>query len=380
VILRIFKTELILMKRKKLAVFFGGRSGEHIVSLRSAASIMKAVDTDKYEIIPVGITREGSWFTGSDAWPALWERRAPRDAFPAVMLTDPGRPGLLIKSNQSPDQWHYQPLDLAFPVLHGTYGEDGTIQGLFEMAGLPYVGSGVLASSTGMDKVVMKILFKEFGLPVAPYLFFYRWQWSGRKQQWIQKCESEICYPCFVKPANLGSSVGISKAKNTDGLVAAIEEAFRYDDKILVESYIDGREIECGVLGDISADASRPGEVVPCNEFYDYRAKYLDEQSELVIPVELGEKLEEEIKQLSVTAFRAVEASGLARVDFFLSRNGGAITINEINTLPGFTSISMYPKMWEASGISYSDLVAKLLELAETRSLRRQGLLAAPPE
>lgn len=368
------------MKRKKLAIFFGGRSGEHVVSLRSAASIMKAVDTDQYEIIPVGITREGAWLAGSDAWLALWERRTPRDAFAAVLLTDPGRPGLMIQSGESPHQWRYQPLDLAFPVLHGPYGEDGTIQGLFEMAGLPYVGSGVLASSTGMDKVVMKILFNNFGLPVAPYFYFYRWQWPGRKQEWIKKCGSEIGYPCFVKPANLGSSVGISKAKNAEDLVKAIEEAFLYDDKIVIESYVDGREIECAVLGDIRVEASRPGEVIPCNEFYDYRAKYLDDRSELVIPVELGSELEEQIKQLSVNAFRAVEASGLARVDFFLNRKDGTIIINEINTLPGFTSISMYPKMWEASGVGYSDLVAKLLELAETRHQRRQGLLASPPE
>ncbi len=368
------------MKRKKLAVFFGGRSGEHVVSLRSAASIMKAVDIDKYEIFPVGITREGSWFAGSDAWLSLWERRTPRDAFPAVMLTDPERPGLMIQSSESPHQWTYQPLDLAFPVLHGTYGEDGTIQGLFEMAGLPYVGSGVLASSTGMDKVVMKILFKKFGLPVAPYIFCYRWQWPGREQEWVNKCSSDIGYPCFVKPANLGSSVGISKVKNAVDLAGAVEEALLYDDKILIESFVYGREIECGVLGDISAEASRPGEVVPCNEFYDYRAKYIDDRSELVIPVELESELEEEIKRLSVDAFRAVEASGLARVDFFLNRNDKTITINEINTMPGFTSISMYPKMWEASGVSYSDLVSKLLELAETRHQRRQGLLAAPPE
>jgi D-alanine-D-alanine ligase len=341
---------------------------------------MKAIDVDKYEIIPVGITREGSWIAGSDAWLSLWERKPPRDSFPAMLLTDPGRPGLMIQSSESPQQWRYQPLDLAFPVLHGTYGEDGTIQGLFEMAGLPYVGSGVLASATGMDKVVMKILFKKFELPVAPYIFFYRWQWPKREQEWINRCGSELGYPCFVKPVNLGSSVGISKAKNESDLAIAVEEAFLYDEKVIIESFVDGREIECGVLGDISAIASRPGEIVPCNEFYDYRAKYVDDRSELVIPVELGSVLEEKIKQLSVKAFRAVEASGLARVDFFLDRKGGTITINEINTMPGFTSISMYPKMWEASGVSYNDLVSKLLEIAEARHQRRQGLLAAPPE
>ncbi|MFU8794993.1 MAG: D-alanine--D-alanine ligase family protein [Dethiobacteria bacterium] len=368
------------MKRKIVAVFFGGRSGEHVVSLRSAASIMKAIDPEKYDIVPVGITREGAWITGDDAWLSLWEKRQPRNAYPAAMLTDPKKPGLLVQSSDSPLEWNYRPLDLAFPVLHGTYGEDGTIQGLFEMAGLPYVGSGVLASSTGMDKVVMKILFREFDLPVAPYIYFYRWQWVGRESYWVEKCGSELNYPCFVKPSNLGSSVGISKARSSEELRRAIDESLLYDDKVIIESYIDGREIECSVLGDTDAEASRPGEVIPCNEFYDYRAKYIDDHSELVIPVELKPDVESLIKTYSVKAFKAVEASGLARVDFFLSRDGSTVMINEINTLPGFTSISMYPKLWEASGVSYNELVNRLLELAEVRHLRRSSLLAAPPE
>ncbi len=273
------------MKPKKVAVVFGGRSGEHVVSLRSAASIMEAIDKDKYDIVPVGITREGTWLTGPDAWLALWENRPPEEATPAVILTDPNRPGLLVQSASSPSEWIHQPVDIVFPVLHGTYGEDGTIQGLFEMAGVPYVGSGVLASSAAMDKGIMKTLFKESGLPVAPFIYFYRWEWTGQEQQWTTRVEEEIKFPCFVKPANLGSSVGITKVQREDKLPAAIEEALLYDDKVIVESLLEGREIECSVLGDIEPQTSRPGEIIPCNEFYDYRAKYIDDRSELVIPV-----------------------------------------------------------------------------------------------
>jgi D-alanine-D-alanine ligase len=368
------------MTRKKVAVFFGGRSGEHIVSLRSAASIMEAIDQEKYEIVPVGITREGSWITGADAWLSLWENRLPVKATAAVLLTDPTRPGLLIRDLASNDRWHFEPIDLAFPVLHGTYGEDGTIQGLFEMAGLPYVGSGVLASSTGMDKAVMKALFIAQGLPVAPYFFLYQRQWLEQQERWLIKTEQELGYPAFVKPANLGSSVGITKAYDAGGLEKAVQEAFRYDQKVLIEQFVAGREIECGVIGNRTATASRPGEVIPCNDFYDYRAKYLDDRSGLVVPVDLGADLEERIKSYAVSAFHAVEADGLARVDFFLRRDDNSIIINEINTMPGFTSISMYPKMFEASGLKYKELVSCLMELAVKRHESRRSYLAAPPE
>jgi len=368
------------MKPKKVAVVFGGRSGEHVVSLRSAASIMEAIDKDKYDIVPVGITREGTWLTGPDAWLALWENRPPEEATPAVILTDPNRPGLLVQSASSPSEWIHQPVDIVFPVLHGTYGEDGTIQGLFEMAGVPYVGSGVLASSAAMDKVIMKTLFKESGLPVAPFIYFYRWEWTGQEQHWTTRVEEEIKFPCFVKPANLGSSVGITKVQREDKLPAAIEEALLYDDKVIVESLLEGREIECSVLGDIEPQTSRPGEIIPCNEFYDYRAKYIDDRSELVIPVELGDKLERTVRDYSARAFKAVEASGLARVDFFVNTATETVTLIEINTIPGFTSISMYPKLWEASGIRYGELVGRLLELAEDRFQRRRALMVTPPE
>ncbi len=368
------------MKRKRVAVIFGGRSGEHVVSLRSAASIMEAIDKDCFEVIPIGITREGAWLAGADAWLSLWENRPPREATPAVMLTDPTRPGLLVQSSGSPDKWVHQPVDIVFPALHGTYGEDGTIQGLFEMSGIPYVGSGVLASSIAMDKVKMKIQFKEHGLPIAPFIHFYRWEWNNRKDKWEEQVRNKIGYPCFIKPANLGSSVGITKVQSNDELAVAVEEALLYDEKVIVESLIEGREVECSVLGDIEPLASRPGEVIPCNEFYDYRAKYIDDRSELVIPVELGSKLESIIRDYSIKAFQAVEASGLARVDFFVDSSTETATLLEINTIPGFTSISMYPKLWEASGISYDELLRQLLELAENRFQRRRELMVSPPE
>ncbi|MFO7952864.1 MAG: D-alanine--D-alanine ligase family protein [Bacillota bacterium] len=368
------------MSQKKVAVIFGGRSGEHVVSLRSAASIMEAIDREDYEIVPVGITREGVWLTGPDAWFSLWENRYPREAHRTVLLTDPSNPGLLVQSDNSPSEWHFQPIDIAFPILHGTYGEDGTVQGLLEMAGIPYVGSGVLASSVAMDKVFMKMLFKEHGLPVAPYLYFYRWQWNNRENYWIAQIIEALSFPCFVKPANLGSSVGITKVKSVDDLVQAIEEALLYDDKVIVEKFLEGREIECSVMGDLEPEVSRPGEVIPCNEFYDYQAKYIDDRSELVIPVELGQELEDKVREYSEKAFKAVEASGLARVDFFVNTNTGLVTVIEINTIPGFTSISMYPKLWEASGVKYEKLVRRLLELAETRFHRRNSLMVTPPE
>ncbi len=368
------------MERKKVAVIFGGRSGEHVVSLRSAASIMEAIDTDKYEVIPVGITREGAWLTGPDSWLSLWEQRPARDADRAVILTDPNRPGLLVQSAQSPTQWHFRPIDLVFPVMHGTYGEDGAIQGLFEMAGIPYVGSGVLASSTGMDKVVMKALLIHYGLPVARYIYFNRFQWNSRSQMWQSRVKKELGFPCFVKPANLGSSVGITKVEAAEELATAVEEAMLYDEKVIIEEFIKGREIECAVLGDYDISASRPGEVIPCNDFYDYRAKYIDDRSDLIIPVELGEKLEECIKDYSIKAFQAIEASGLARVDFFVDADSDKVVLNEINTMPGFTSISMYPKMWEASGVSYRELVSRLIEIAEERFERRLSLMFTPPE
>ena len=371
---------VIRLKQKNLAVLFGGRSGEHVVSLRSAASIMDAVDGERYRIIPVGITREGLWLAGDGVWQILWEQRSVKTAARATLVMDPGNPGLLVEHPHRGQGWEFIPLDLVFPVLHGPYGEDGTIQGLLELAGLPYVGSGVLGSAAAMDKGVMKTLFRRHGLQVGPYLCFHRFEWSADSQSWQNQIDQSLGYPCFVKPANLGSSVGISRVCGAASLPAAVEEALLYDDKIIVESNLVGREIECSVLGDLEPETSRPGEIIPCNNFYDYRAKYIDDRSELVIPVELGAKLEKKIKDLSCSAFKAVEASGLARVDFFVDPVKDAVIINEINTMPGFTSISMYPKLWEASGVSYRMLVSRLLDLAESRFQRRRSLRALPPE
>ncbi len=368
------------MNKKKLAVIFGGRSGEHVVSLRSAASIIEAIDYNRYDVIPVGISREGTWLAGEDAWLSLWEKRPPAKAGRAVIYIDPAGPGLMIQSANSPTSWDFQPLDVVFPVLHGPFGEDGTIQGLLEMAGLPYVGSGVAASALGMDKALMKNQFRLRGIPVAPSLAFNRRQWHLDCGQIKKNVINELSLPCFVKPANLGSSVGISKVKCEAELESAVNEALMYDDKVIVESFARGREIEVSVIGDLEPRASKPGEVIPCNDFYDYNAKYIDDRSELIVPVELGPDLEARLKELACQAFLAVEASGLARVDFFVNSEEGSILVNEINTMPGFTSISMFPKLWEASGICYTDLVAELLKLAEARHARRKELLFTPPE
>ncbi len=368
------------MNRKTVAVIFGGSSGEHVVSLKSARSIMEAIDGERYRIIPIGISREGTWFTGSEAWSLLRERGDLQGLQRAVMLTDPRRPGLLVENKGWPDSWGFQHLDLVFPVLHGPYGEDGTIQGLLELSGIPYVGCGVLSSAVAMDKTVMKMLFLKHGLPVGPYLYFTRWEWRCKASLLVGRICRELKLPCFVKPANLGSSVGITRVSDAARLAVAIEEALRYDDKVIVEGELKGREIECSVLGDLEPRASRAGEIIPCNEFYDYKAKYLDDRSELIYPADLPPGLEAKIQELACRAFTSVEASGLARVDFFVNPEAESIMINEINTMPGFTIISMYPKLWEVSGIGFRDLVSRLLELAEDRFARRRGLRTAPPE
>ncbi len=368
------------MERKNVAVLFGGRSGEHVVSLKSARAIMEAIDEERYAIIPVGISRDGTWLSGEEVWERLREQ-GDLSALPrAVMLTDPLRPGLLIEGTRGGLSWRFVKIDLVFPVLHGPYGEDGTVQGLFELAGIPYVGSGVLASSVAMDKVVMKLLFQQHGLPVGPYLHFNRPRWQAEAPRLTGQICSELGLPLFVKPANLGSSIGISRVMEEGELSAAVEEALRYDDKVIVEAALRGREIECSVLGDLEPRASRPGEIIPSNEFYDYRAKYLDDRSELIYPARLAPDLEERVREYACRAFRAVEAGGLARVDFFVDTDSGSLYVNEINTMPGFTAISMYPKLWEVSGIGYRELVDRLLTLAEERFARRGGLLTAPPE
>jgi len=355
-----------LGKKLKVGILFGGRSGEHAVSLLSAASVMSAMDPGKYEIVPVGITEDGRWLAGGDPMKALQEKDIPGDCFFASMVTDPRAPGLLLL-DESKSSRGFIPLDAVFPVLHGPYGEDGTVQGLLELAGLPYVGAGVLSSAAGMDKVVMKILFQHRGLPVGDFLYFKSFDWARERISLLKKIEERLGYPCFVKPANLGSSVGVNKADGQEALIRCIEEALRYDHKVIVEAYIRGREIECSVLGDEEPICSVPGEIVPGGEFYDYRAKYIDSSSKLIIPASLPPEARERIRAYAVEAFLAVECSGLGRVDFFYQEEEDRVYVSEINTIPGFTSISMYPKLWEASGVPYEALIDRLLQLAFER-------------
>ena len=341
----------------RVAVIFGGMSSEHEVSLISAASIIKALDPYTYEIIKIGITKRGHWAIGVeiDEMESLNEKHVePKFGLDELIELKP---------------------DVVFPVLHGTYGEDGTIQGMFEIANLPYVGCGVLSSALGMDKSVAKKLFKEAGLNTAPYVEVKRSEWRNFADNIIQEVEKKLRYPCFVKPANSGSSVGINKAKNRESLIAHINEAARYDRKILIEAYVNGREIEVSVLGNDKPKASLPGEIVPCNEFYDYSAKYIDNKSGLNIPADVSPDLTEKFRESAVKAYKALDCAGMARVDFFLEKSTDKIIINEINTIPGFTGISMYPKLWEASGLKYKDLVDSLIELALERFKDKQESL-----
>lgn len=362
-------------ERLNVGVLFGGRSGEHDVSLESAASVMGAMDPKKYNIIPIGISKEGRWLAGGDPLGSLKKRDIPGDCSYATIITNPSSPGLLLlDGGEQAQRSSFLPLDLVFPVLHGPHGEDGTIQGLLELAGLPYVGAGVLASAVGMDKEFMKILFRHRGLNVGDYLAFYAWQWEGNADQIVLEIEEKLGYPCFIKPANMGSSVGISKSFHREALLQGIEEAFRFDLKVVAEANVSGREIECSVLGSERPVASLPGEIIPCNDFYDYKAKYLDNRSELLIPAPLEKEIIEAIQADAVEAFLAVECHGLGRVDFFYQPDKEKIIVNEINTMPGFTNISMYPKLWEAGGLSYAQLIDELIEIAVERFRRRGNL------
>jgi D-alanine-D-alanine ligase len=352
-----------LAKKIRVGVIFGGRSGEHEVSLRSAESIINAIDKKKYEVVPIGITQQGRWLVSGDARAMLPENVMRADHHESVaIIGDPTQRGLKkLDANMS------ERLDVVFPVLHGTYGEDGTIQGLLEMAGVPYVGCGVLGSATGMDKIVMKQLFAQAGLAVADYEWFLRAAWEENPAAIIKKIARRLGYPVFVKPANLGSSVGISKAHDKHELIDAINDAARYDRRLVVERAIVGREIEVSVLGNDHPIASLPGEIITGHEFYDYEDKYVDTTSRTEVPARLPKKILEHLQRDAVTAFQALDGAGLARADFFVENGTRRILINEVNTMPGFTSISMYPKMWEASGIGYSELIDRLIALAFER-------------
>jgi len=385
------------MKKLRVGVLFGGRSGEHEVSLLSAASVLNAIDKEKYEVVPIGITKDGRWLTAEHAQNLLEGKHIhePRHLRAGDPETTPGaavlaqgesvvvppepahRDGGLVPFQT--DAAHLRratdraiDVDVIFPVLHGTFGEDGTIQGLLELADIPYVGAGVLGSAAGMDKDIMKSLFIAAGIPIVKHVTILRTTWEKEPKSVHKLVESRLKYPVFVKPANLGSSVGITKAHNRQELCPAIEEAAKFDRKIVIEQGVGGkkkkaREIECSVLGNNEPVASTPGEIVPVKEFYDYDAKYLDEGSELIIPARLTKAQTKRVQELAVAAFKAVDCSGLARVDFLMDPTTKKIYLNEINTMPGFTSISMYPKLWAASGLSYPDLIDRLIQLGIER-------------
>lgn len=365
-----------MQQRQTVGVIFGGRSGEHEVSLRSAATILSALDPEKYNPLPIGITRAGQWVTG----PAASEMLSPTSSPDAVAALDTDAPALAPPAKVLTALADVLPqLDVAIPVLHGTYGEDGTIQGLFEMLGLPYVGCGVLASATGMDKIVMKQLFRQSGLPVVDFRWFARHEWVANAQRLTDSIVEELGFPLFVKPANLGSSVGITRVDDVSNFKSAVELAARYDRRIIVEKGYDVREIEVSVLGNDHPEASLPGEIISSAAFYDYADKYSpDSQSQLVIPARLTPDQTAAIRALAVRAFQALDGAGLARVDFFLLPQTGEIMVNEINTMPGFTRISMYPKLWEASGRSLPSILNQLIDLALARHAEKTQLARGP--
>jgi D-alanine-D-alanine ligase len=361
------------MARKiRVAVIFGGQSGEHDVSLRSARAILRHIDRERFEIVPVGITREGRWLIGGDPLRELaTASRLPLELEP-VSSGAGSAPATTGESALALLESLPGEIDVAFPVLHGPYGEDGTIQGLLELAGIPYVGCGVLASAVAMDKPTAKRLFASVGLEQARWIAFTWHEWQCQHQTLLARIERELGYPCFVKPANLGSSVGVSKARRREELLAAIELASRYDRRIVVEEAIDARELEVSVLGNEEPVASIVGEIVPSREFYDYEAKYIDPHSQLLIPAPISEEQAATVRRMALEAFRVIDGAGMARVDFFLERSTGRILINEVNTIPGFTAISMYPKLWEASGLCFRDLITRLIELALERHQAQQ--------
>lgn len=345
-------------KRLRVGVLFGGRSGEHEVSLASAASVIRALDADKYEAVPIGITKEGHWLVGVGAQKMLPE--VLRTGQRVTMTADPTDAALVRLDGSGGGQR----LDVVFPVMHGTFGEDGTIQGLLDLAGLPFVGAGVLGSAIAMDKDVAKKLLRAAKIPVVPWVAFRRDEWERNEPEVIFQIEKEFHYPVFVKPATLGSSVGMSKVHDRRELTPALNLAAEFAMKIMVERAVNAREIEVSVLGNHDPKASVPGEIVPHREFYDYAAKYLEEGTQLLIPADLKPAQVKKFQHFAVEAFRTLELNGMARVDFFLDRGTAKIYLNEVNTIPGFTSISMYPKLWEASGMSFSQLIDKLIELA----------------
>jgi D-alanine-D-alanine ligase len=347
----------------RVGVIYGGRSGEHEVSVASAASIFKHLDPARYEPVPIHIDKAGRWALAATIPKALSASEVIRQARTEAIATI--EPSAAVASG----------VDVIFPVLHGPYGEDGTVQGLLELANVPYVGAGVLGSAVGMDKAVMKVLFAARGLPVGPWLVVRRKEWDANARAVTDRVESTLRYPVFVKPANLGSSVGISKARTDAGFADAMALALQFDRKVVIEAAVpNAREIEVAVLGNDAPEASVPGEIIPSGEFYDYAAKYLDDGSQPVIPAPLTDAQTAEVRGLAIEAFLAVDGAGMARVDFLMARDTGEIVVNEVNTIPGFTTISMYPKMWEASGLPYPALLDRLIALAIERHAEKQTL------
>lgn len=365
--------------KTRIGVIFGGRSGEHEISIRSAKTVIEQIDKEKYEVFPIAITKEGNWLSPAQSLALLPEQTQAligKDAEnfsndTIALIGDTKYQGLTRLDNSGSDE-RFSPLDVIFPVLHGTYGEDGTIQGLFEMAGIPYIGCGVLASACGMDKVVMKTLFRDAELPLCKYVWFLRSEWeSNNDEAVIKMIEAKLGYPCFVKPANLGSSVGVSRATDAESLRSAIELAAEYDRKIIVEESLDMREIECAVIGYENPQASLPGEYIIHDEskaFLDYTEKYTGTgNNDFVVPALISEELSKKIRQMAINAFKAVDGAGLARVDFFLRNDNGALLVNEINTLPGLTDASGFPKMWAGTGMEFTNVIDKLVDLAFER-------------
>ncbi len=363
------------MEKITIGIVFGGRSGEHEVSVRSAKSVIEQIDKNKYKIVPIAITKEGNWLNPLESLgllPSPTQELLINEigSFPrnSVAFTGDTNYKGLIKLETVQGEEKLEKLDVVFPVLHGTFGEDGTIQGLFEMAGIPYVGNGVLASSCGMDKAFMKVLFRDAGLPICKYVWFLRSEWEADDETTISQIESKLGYPCFVKPANLGSSVGVSKATDEISLREAITLAAEYDRKIIVEECLEMREIECAVIGNDEPRASLPGEYLIRDEskkFLDYTEKYAGTgNNEFVVPAPISEELAKKIQQMAITAFKAIDGAGFARVDFFLRKDNGALLVNEINTIPGLTDASGFPKMWAGSGLEFSQVIDALVTLA----------------
>jgi len=390
-----------MAKKLRVGVVFGGRNSEHEVSLQSARSVMAALDKNKYDVVPIGIDKQGRWLTGSDplymleqlADPAFLNRepepgvvqdatplhrsqgRLP-DAATAIdqsLANDEAQPTVLVRSEQvNSGLMASQQFDVIIPVLHGMYGEDGTLQGLLELADVPYAGCGVLAAAVGMDKGVMKAAFAAAGLPQVPYVLVRRSDWERDHDAVLNGVEASLSYPVFTKPANAGSSVGVSKCRTRDELIAGFNTAAEHDRRIVVEQGVEPRELEVAVLGNDEPEASVVGEIIPANEWYDYADKYIDGRTAYRIPAPVDDTTTERVRQMAIDAFKAIDGSGLARVDFLLDKNTGQIYINELNTLPGFTQISMYPQLWEVSGLPYAKLLDRLIELAIERHADRR--------